>query len=75
MSVVINSYQRGRPSKVDVATAIEHLRFIPETADLNGPHRSEPSRTSSLPHGGDGGATGEQLRRFAGTNGAPDATP
>src|SRR5215510_11974747 len=26
MSVVINSYQTGRPSKVGVATAIEHLR-------------------------------------------------
>jgi hypothetical protein len=25
MSVVINSYQSGRPSKVDVATVIEHL--------------------------------------------------
>src|SRR5262245_12121055 len=27
MSVVINSYQTGRPSKVGVATAIEHLRY------------------------------------------------
>src|SRR5262245_14370611 len=26
MSVVINSYQTGRPSKIGVATAIEHLR-------------------------------------------------
>jgi hypothetical protein len=25
MSVVISSYQTGRPSKVDVATAIKHL--------------------------------------------------
>src|SRR5688572_8899647 len=27
MSVVISSYQTGRPSKVDVATAIEHLPY------------------------------------------------
>src|SRR4029453_13826025 len=28
MSVVISSYQSGRPSKVDVATVIEHLRIL-----------------------------------------------
>src|SRR5215470_6942566 len=34
MSVVINSYQTGRPSKVDVAVVIEHLRKSSNTADL-----------------------------------------
>jgi len=36
MSVVINSYHTGRPSKVDVATAIEHLpTFTNHVADLD----------------------------------------
>jgi hypothetical protein len=36
MSVVINSYQTGRPSSVDVAvaTAIEHLHVFTQTRSV-----------------------------------------
>src|SRR5262249_4385509 len=57
MSVVINSYQSGRPSKVDVATVMKHLPNSREhAADLER-GASRISDRSSLPRQGHNGAT------------------
>src|SRR5436190_9921846 len=52
MSLVINSYQTGRPNKVDVATGIEHLPIFsntPLTSTARGEH--QPRRNAPLTHG------------------------
>jgi hypothetical protein len=56
MSLVINSYQSGRPSKVVVATVITHLRIYEHAADLES-ERFEGQQANSLPWRGDIGAT------------------
>src|SRR5262245_48449481 len=57
MSLVINSYQTGRPSKADEATAIEHLQILSTSpADVDrATGERQPSPKLSLTH--DKGAT------------------